>query len=78
MLAVVSYHGRTRKGSMTKREAAIVGAFTGVLLGKFSDMKEYIEEVVGRPVFTHELGGSINEEVKEKSKQDFLNIEVKG
>lgn len=40
---------------MTKREAAIVSAYTGIMLGKFSDMLGYIEEILGRPVHTHEL-----------------------
>jgi hypothetical protein len=62
---------------MTKREAAIVGAYTGVLLGEFSDMHEYIEEVMKRSVFTHEMGSQeIADEIKEKSKEDFVNIRV--
>ncbi len=62
---------------MTKREAAIVAAYTGVLIGKFSDMHEYIEEVLDRPVFTHELAqNEVIQEIKEKTKQDFVNIKV--
>ena len=41
---------------MNKRESAIVGAFTGILCGPFDAMHEYIEEIMGRPVFTHEMG----------------------
>ena len=40
---------------MTKREAAIVSAYTGVLIGDFDEVHKYIEELLGRPVFTHEL-----------------------
>lgn len=60
---------------MTKREAAIVGAYTGVLLGKFSDLHEYIEEAMGRPVWTHEIAmpGFMNE-LKERVRPDFLAI----
>ena len=60
---------------MTKREAAIVSAYTGFLCGKFSDMHEYIEEVMGRPVWTHEIGANGFEEmIREKSKEDFVAL----
>ena len=62
---------------MTKREAAIVGAYTGILLGDFSDLHGYIEEILGRPVFTHELGNKeLAEHIKDVSKSDFLALEV--
>jgi len=62
---------------MTKREAAIVSAYTGILLGEFSTMHEYVEEVMGRPVYTHEMGlKTIAKEVKEKAKNDFISMEV--
>lgn len=35
---------------MTKREAAIVSAYTGILIGSFSDMHEYVEEKLQRSV----------------------------
>lgn len=60
---------------MTKREAAIISAYTGYLIGEFSDFHAYVEEVMGRPVFTHELP-SIAEELKEKSKKDFMSIKI--
>ena len=61
---------------MTKRECAIVMAYTGIcmLTGEnFSIFHEYIEEKLGRPVHTHELP-ELKEEIKEKSKDDFLNL----
>lgn len=62
---------------MTKREAAIVSAYTGILLGEFGEMHKYIETLFGRPVFTHELGNErIFEEIKTLSKSDFLAINV--
>lgn len=60
---------------MTKREAAIVSAYTGYLIGEFGDFHAYVEEIMGRPVFTHELP-SIAEELKEKSKADFMSIKI--
>ncbi len=62
---------------MTKREAAIVGAYTGYLLGSFPDMHAYITEILKRPVFTHEMATEqVRDEIQEKSKEDFINIEV--
>ncbi len=60
---------------LTKRQAAIIGAFTGFTVGPFADIHEYAEEVFGRPCWTHEFG---NEEfaasLKEKARADFLAI----
>jgi len=61
---------------MTKREAAIVSAYTGFLLGKFSDLHIYTEQLMGRPVFTHEFI-DLEDELREKAKPDFTAIEVK-
>ncbi len=33
---------------MTKREAAIMSAFTGIMIGSFSDMHKYVEEIMKR------------------------------
>lgn len=65
---------------MTKREKIIVSAYTGVLLCDFDDLHRYIEEAVGRPVKTIELGmdGEIWEKVKAYSKEEFLEICEKG
>lgn len=62
---------------MTKREAAIVSAYTGVLIGKFEDMHEYVETILERPVYTHELGNKeMFDCIHEKAKLDFMNIAV--
>ena len=60
---------------MTKREAAIVSAYTGYLIGEFSDFQAYAEEIMGRPIFTHEFP-SIADELKNKSKKDFMSIKI--
>lgn len=60
---------------MNKREAAVIGAYTGILMGDFSDMHKYIEEIMGRPLFTHEMASKeVIAEIKNKSKKDFLAI----
>jgi hypothetical protein len=62
---------------MTKKEATIVSAYTGYMLGDFSDMHEYVEKIMKRPVFTHELGNKkFCEEIQEKAKEDFISIKV--
>lgn len=40
---------------MTKREKCVVSAYTGVLMCDFADLHQYIEQLLGRPVWTHEL-----------------------
>ena len=62
---------------MTKNEAAIVTTFTGKMLGDFSDFHKYVEKILGRQVFTHELGSeSVSNEIMEASKADFIALEV--
>lgn len=63
---------------MTDREKAIVMAFTGacMLTGeKFDIFHKYIEDIMGRPVWTHELAdGSVMKEIKERSRKDFIEL----
>jgi hypothetical protein len=62
---------------VTKREAAIITAYTGVVLGDFDVTCKYFNEIMGRPVFTHELArDDIADEIKEKSRADFMALEV--
>ena len=62
---------------MTKREAAIVSAYTGCLIGEFSDFHAYAEEVIGRPILEHNFS-SVIKKVKDKNKNkiDFMNIKI--
>lgn len=60
---------------MTKKEKAIVTAYTGFLIGEFDDFHNYAEELMGRPVFTHEFGtGKTRDTIKEKAKKDFIEL----
>ena len=62
---------------MNKREAAIVSAYTGFLIGDFSELHAYIEELLDRPVWTHELGDKIlAKKISELAKPDFISINV--
>ncbi len=60
---------------MTKREAAIISLYTGFLIGSFSDMHAYAEEVMGSPIFTHQFANKdLVEKMKEKCKPEFMLI----
>lgn len=62
---------------MTKREAAIIGAYTGILVGSFSDLHEYVEEIIGRPVFIHEMAfDSVADQIKRAATKDFMNLVI--
>lgn len=61
---------------MTKREAAIVSAYTGYLIGDINEMYKYISEIMKRQVFTHEIP-ILFDEIRERAKNDFKNINVK-
>lgn len=60
---------------ITKREAAIITAYTGIVLGSFGEAHKFIEEILGRSVWTHELANNeLWEEIKEKAKPHFIAI----
>ena len=63
---------------MTDREKAIVMAYTGkcMLTGdKFQIFHKYVEDIMGRPVYTHEMAiKAVDDEIKEKSKADFIAL----
>jgi hypothetical protein len=67
-----------RRRRMTDKEKAIVMAYTGVAMltgEKFSIFHKYIEDIMERPVFTHELASKlVCEQIKEKSRNDFLRL----
>lgn len=61
---------------MTDREKAIVMAYTGIVMlkgDKFKVFHGYVEELMGRPVFTHELL-SLHNEIEERSRPDFIRL----
>lgn len=61
---------------MIDREKAIVMAHTGkcMLTGdKFQIFHKYVENIMGRPIYTHDIG-FLEDEIKEKSKTDFIML----
>ena len=63
---------------MTKRECAIVMAYTGFAMLQGDDLDifyKYCEELLGRPVLTHELATeSVQIELMVKAKADFVEL----
>lgn len=60
---------------LTKEQAAIVGAFTGICCGPFGDVHELVEKKLGRPVWTHEFADKgLWAEIKEAMRDDFTAI----
>lgn len=60
---------------LTRRQAAIIGAYTGYTCGPFEDIHELAEEVLGRPTWTHEFASErLAEELREKVKPLLMEI----
>ena len=61
---------------MKKQEAILVSAFTGFLLTKdFSDVHKFCEDLLGRPIWTHEFASiTVQEEIKEKCRPLILEM----
>lgn len=61
---------------MTDKEKAIVMAHTGICMltgDKFQIFHKYVEDIMGRPIMTHEIG-FLADAIKEKSKTDFIAL----
>jgi hypothetical protein len=64
---------------MTRHEAAIISAYTGIFIGYFTDFHRYVEYLMDRPVMTYELDDpEVSIRIKELAKPDFMNIDVAG
>lgn len=60
---------------LTSDQAAIIGAFTGITAGPFSDIHAYAERKLGRPIFTHEFGSDgVSQELRDAARDDFIAI----
>jgi len=63
---------------MTKHECAIVTAFTGITMLTGEDIGifyKYIEDKIGRPIWTHELAApEMWHRIKEACKEDFIEL----
>jgi hypothetical protein len=60
---------------LTRGQAAIIGLYTGVSAGPFEDVHKLAEDLLGRPVFTHEFANKdLCEELKDLVTLQFLNL----
>lgn len=64
---------------LTKEQAAILGCVTGVSCGPFSDVHKKAEELLGRPIWTHEFGTpDLWEELRNKAMPEFMQVVYEG
>ncbi len=63
---------------MTLRERVIVETYTGICMvtgDERAEVEKYMEELMGRPVYTHELANKeIWEQLKKKALPDFKGL----
>ena len=61
---------------MKHNEAVLVSAYTGFLLTQnLSDVYKFCEELLGRPIFTHEFASeSLQKEIREKCKPMIIEM----
>lgn len=61
---------------MTKKEAVLISSYTGFLLTKnFADVHKFCEDLLGRPIWTHEFASKeVQEEIKEKCKPMIIEM----
>lgn len=60
---------------MTKQEKLIVSAYTGILMVDWDEFHKFAEELLGRPIYTHEFDKEeVVEEILGKVKDDFMKL----
>ena len=62
---------------MTKRECAIIMAYTGISMFKGDDLfhfYDYISGIIGRPVYTHEIPSVVDYYRDTRIRDDFLAL----
>ena len=62
--------------SLTKEQALLISAYTGFLVvNDFGDVHQYVEKVMGHPIFTSEFANKgFMEELREKLKPQFMAL----
>ena len=60
---------------LSRKQAAVISAYTGILAGPFSDMQDYANEKLGRNVMTPEFGiREVVTALREATRADFRAI----
>lgn len=74
-IACLAKQRMTPAGFTPEKMGAILSAYTGYLCCSFVDLQNYAEEVLKRPVWTHELATSeFTKQLKDASYDDFMKI----
>ena len=60
---------------LTREQAAIIGAYTGITCGPFEDIQALGDKVMGFPTFTHMYGDrAFVEHLRETVRPQFIEI----
>lgn len=60
---------------LTKEQAAIIGAFTGIACGPFSDVQALVDEKLGITTLTHEFADKkLWQDIRAALRNDFMAI----
>lgn len=60
---------------ITKEQGIILTGYTGIMCCRFSDFHKDVEERLGRPVYTHELGSAETwGKIKSFYHDDFMSM----
>lgn len=58
---------------LTQEQRLVFTAYTGVMFADFNEFHEYAQELLGRELWTHELGyPDTAEALRDASREDFL------
>lgn len=70
------FYERNGEYAMTKQEAVLISAYTGYLLvPDFSDVAEYCQKVLGRPIYTHEYADpDLQRELQDKLRPRIMDL----
>jgi hypothetical protein len=61
---------------MTKRECAVITAYTDISMLQGSDLKylyDYLSGLIGRPIYSHEIP-TVCMQFKEQIRKDFIDL----
>ena len=62
---------------MTKKEGAIITAYTGYLIGDIRDFYIYVKELTGESYMTHQYADpELVNRIQALAKQDFIKIQI--
>ena len=62
---------------MTKRECAIISAYTEILMLEGDDLKylyDYLSGIIGRKIYTHEIPAVVSHFKNTVIQEDFLSL----